>query len=59
MLVSAIQQRESAICIHIALETPSRSPIPPLQVVTEHPASSAGYAAASHYYLVTHGSVYC
>ena len=48
------------VYIHaLPLETPSHSPIPPLQVVTEHPASPVCYIAASHYYLFTHGNVYC
>ena len=39
MVVSAVQERESAVCIHISppLETPSHAPIPPL-VITEHQA---------------------
>ena len=43
VLVSALQQSESAICIHISpyllpLASPSHLPIPPLYVVTQHQA---------------------
>ena len=53
MLVSAVQERESAVCIRISppFETPSRAPIPPL-VITEHQAELPASC------LFTRGGVY-
>ena len=57
--VSAVQQSESAICIHISppLKPPSYSPhqVPPLWVITEARLSSLCYTAASHSPFCTYG----
>ena len=64
VLVSAVQQSESAICIHISPPSwtslpPHTPPIPPTQVKTEHGAElPALYSRLPLAICFTHGSVY-
>ena len=63
MLVSAIQQHESTICVHTSfpshLSLPPAAPIPPVRVVTEHlvefPVLYRSFLLAVCF---THGSVF-
>ena len=54
-LVSAIQQHDSAIVMHMSflLESPSHA-IPPLEVVTEHQVEIPGSYASSHWLSILH-----
>ena len=64
MLVSAVQQCESAVCIDIYIPSllnllPKPLPIPPLYVITEHqaelPVLHGGFPLAIYF---IHGSIY-
>ena len=62
VLVSAVEQSESAICIYISPLSWASLPhplIPPLQVITEHRAElPVLYSSFPLAIYVTHGSVY-
>ena len=64
VLVSAVEQSESAICIHISpyplpLEPSSHTSIPPLKVITEHQAEHPVlYSSFPLAIYLTHRSAY-